>query len=126
VPHAHLESPSPRVGNAPAPIQRALLALLILTASLPGAVALADTAAQCDVHLIVHLTPDVPDAAASGFLSSLLTNPNFRLAVLGKVGDRAVAMDLSGPGSADNCAQVIDGMRRDARIVSIEVQSGPS
>jgi hypothetical protein len=105
-------------------MRRPLLPLLALTAILPWAAAQADAPLQCDMHLLVHLTPDVPDAAASGFLSSLLTNPNFRLTLLGKVGDRDLVMELSGPGSADSCVQVIDGMRRDARIVSIEIQGG--
>jgi len=103
-------------------MRKALPPLLILTSALCWAPVQAEQPAQCDLHLIVHLTPDVPDPAASGFLSSLLTDPNFRLALLGKVGDRDVAMELSGPGSAENCAHVIDGMRRDARIVSIEIQ----
>jgi hypothetical protein len=107
-------------------MRRPLFPLLALTAILPWAAAHADAPLQCDVHLLVHLTPDVPDAAASGFLSSLLTNPNYRLSVLGKVGDRGVAMELSGPGAADSCAQVVDGMRRDARIVAIEIQGGPN
>jgi hypothetical protein len=114
------------MGYGEAAMQRPLLKLLILIAMFPCAAAWADTPVQCDVHLLVHLTPDVPDLAAAGFLSSLLTNPNFRLAVLGKSGDRDVAMELSGPGSAAACAQVIDGMRRDARIVSIEIQGGTS
>jgi len=59
-------------------MQRPLLKLLILIAMFPCAAAWADTPVQCDVHLLVHLTPDVPDLAAAGFLSSLLTNPNFR------------------------------------------------
>jgi hypothetical protein len=101
-----------------------LLALLILCGIIPWTAALADAPVQCDLHLIVHLTPDIPDPAGSGFLSSLLTNPNFRLAMLGKVGDRDVAMELSGPGTPAACIQVIDGMRRDARIMSIEIQSG--
>jgi hypothetical protein len=105
-------------------MHKPLLPLLILTGFLPWAAANADAPVQCDLHLIVHLTPDVPDPAASGFLSSLLTNPNFRLNLLGKVGDRDVAMELSGPGAPAACAQVIDGMRRDARIVSIEIQGG--
>jgi hypothetical protein len=107
-------------------MQRPLVPLLILSVALPWAAAQAEAPAQCDVRLVVHLTPDVPDAAASGFLSSLLTNPNFRLSVLGKVGDRDIAMELSGPGAAESCSQVIDGMRRDARIVSIEIQGGTS
>lgn len=113
-----------RIDASEAAIRRPLIPLLVLAAMLPWTQALAEAPARCDVHLIVHLTPDVPDAAASGFLSSLLTNPNFRLAVLGKVGDRDVAMELSGPGSADSCNEVIEGMRRDARVVSIEVQRG--
>lgn len=115
-----------RIDFSEAAMRRPLIPLLVLAAMLPWTAAHAETPAQCDVRLIVHLTPDVPDAAASGFLSSLLTNPNFRLAVLGKVGDRDVAMELSGPGSPGSCNHVIDGMRRDARVVSIEVQGGTS
>ena len=105
-------------------MHKSLLSSLILAGCLPLAAAQADAPPQCDLHLIVHLTPDVPDPAASGFLSSLLTNPNYRLNLLGKVGDRDVAMELSGPGAPAACTQIIDGMRRDARIVSIEIQGG--
>lgn len=73
-----------RIDFSEAAMRRPLIPLLVLAAMLPWTAAHAETPAQCDVRLIVHLTPDVPDAAASGFLSSLLTNPNFRLAVLGR------------------------------------------
>lgn len=103
---------------------RAPVPLLILIGVLPCAAARSEAPAQCQVRLVVHVTPDVPDVAASGFLSSLLTNPNYRLNVLGMTGDRDVTMELTGPGSTAACVQVINGMRRDARILSIDIQDG--
>jgi len=82
----------------------------------------ADAPAQCDVHLVVHVTPDVPNPGNAGFLSSLVTDPNFRLMWLGKLSDRDWAVELSGPGAPEACERVIDGMRRDARVVSVEIQ----
>jgi hypothetical protein len=75
---------------------------------------------------MVRLTPDVPNPADAGFLSSLLNDPRFRLTWVGKGSDHDVELELSGPGTNDACVRVIDGMRRDARIVLIQIQGGTS
>lgn len=96
--------------------------LLTLASLLPCELSVADEPAHCDVHVVVHVTPDVPNPGNVGFLSSLVTDPNFRLTWLGKLSDRDWALELSGPGAPEACEKVIDGMRRDARVVSVEIQ----
>lgn len=82
--------------------------------------------AVCDVRLTVELDPDVPDARSDGFLSSLLNRHfNYRLELLRQDDqDPAVLeVELRGPGPQYRCQQVIETMRRDARVQSIRIQS---
>lgn len=102
--------------------KRLLTALMGSAVLLHGPLSLADTPPGCDVHLVVHVTPDVPNPGNAGFLSSLVTDPNFRLVWLGKISDRDWALELRGPGAPEACDRVIEGMRRDARVVSVEIQ----
>jgi hypothetical protein len=98
-----------------------------LLAVLGGAAAEATADEQCNVRLTVELTPDVPDANADGFLSSLLGNhPAYRLELLREDDDSVVELGLSGPGSEYHCQSVIEMMRRDGRVVSIHVNSPSS
>ncbi|MEJ0035699.1 MAG: hypothetical protein WDO68_06430 [Gammaproteobacteria bacterium] len=77
----------------------------------------------CDMHLIVELTPDVPNPHDAGFLSSLLNDhPEFQLSWVKQVDMSFVALDLSGPGSLDRCEDVVDTMRRDGRVLSIHAE----
>lgn len=107
-------------------------AAALLTAAL-GVFALAGSpaiqaapATSCDLRLRVELTRDVPDPRDAGFLSSLLNNhPGYRLTLRRQDSDDgdAVALDLTGPGPDLYCREVIDSIRKDARVVSIEASS---
>lgn len=105
-------------------VRRVLFALLV-TFGCAGAGAQQPPAppAQCVLHLLVHLTPDVPNPRDSGFVSSLLgDHPDYRLSLRHVVDDTHLDMLLYGPGPRRSCSQVVDSMRRDARILSIDVQ----
>jgi hypothetical protein len=78
---------------------------------------------ECVLHLVVSLTPDVPDPRNSGFVSSLLgDNTGYQLLLQHVIDDTHLDMLLFGPGPERNCRQVIDSMRKDARIRSIAVR----
>lgn len=83
-------------------------------------VAHAEPQAECTMHLIVQLTPDVPDPHDAGFLSSLVNDhPAYRLSWVRKVDMSFVALDLNGPGPLERCENVVDTMRHDGRVMSI-------
>jgi hypothetical protein len=78
---------------------------------------------RCDLGLAVIVTPDVPDPSTSGFLSSLLGNhTSYRLTLRNVVDDTHVELELTGPGPAQRCLDVVDSMREDGRIESIDVE----
>ena len=80
----------------------------------------ADSPAECSMHLVVELTPDVPNPHDAGFLSSLLNDhPEFQLSWVKQVDMSFVALDLTGPGPLDRCANVVETMRRDGRVLSV-------
>jgi hypothetical protein len=96
--------------------------LLSITAVLllGSATAHAETQADCSMHLVVELTPDVPNPQDSGFLSSLLSaNPAYQLNWVKKVDMSFIELDLTGPGPLDRCEDVVETMRRDGRVLSI-------
>jgi hypothetical protein len=98
-----------------------ILALLAVFASHATAAA-AETA--CEARLTVELTPDVPDASDGGFLSSLLNNhPDYRLSLLREIDPSLIELDLAGLGPDYLCQNVIDTMRKDGRVLSIQVDS---
>lgn len=104
-----------------APVAVALAAVLCAMA----AEAAADE--QCGAQLTVELTPDVPDAGDDGFLSSLLNNQtDYRLDLLREDDTSVVELNLSGPGPEYRCENVIETMRKDARVLSIRVDSTAS
>lgn len=75
----------------------------------------------CSMRLSIEVTPDVPDVTDPGFLSSLLSNhPGYQLYFLGKGDDTHVYVQLQGPGPGERCREVIDSMRNDGRVASIE------
>src|SRR5207237_5915543 len=83
-------------------------------------------AGACDMRLRVGLTPDVPNPRDEGFQSSLLSNhPGYQLTFL-RQDPGAVVLDLTGPGPAYSCRRVVETMRRDARVQSVDVQGEPS
>jgi hypothetical protein len=97
-----------------------LSAAVLVAAWLAAGNAAADVPAACTRHLSVELTPDVPNPRDLAFLSSLLTQPGFRLDWVGQTGS-VVELNLSGPGPDDQCRAVIASMRKDSRVQSITV-----
>ena len=78
---------------------------------------------NCALKLVVELTPDVPNPRAGGFVSSLLgDNTGYQLTLRHVIDDTHLEMLLVGPGPKRNCREVVDSMRKDSRVVSIEVQ----
>jgi hypothetical protein len=78
---------------------------------------------QCALHLLVKLTPDVPNPRDSGFVSSLLgDHAGFQLSLRHVIDDTHLDMLLFGPGPKRNCREVVDSMRKDARVASIDEQ----
>ena len=75
---------------------------------------------ECMMHLVVELTPDVPNPKDEGFLSSLVNDhPASQLNWVKKIDMSFVALDLSGPGPLDHCEDVVDTIRRDGRVLSV-------
>ena len=97
----------------------ALGALILVGAS---STANAASPASCDMRLIVELTPDVPNPGDLGFLSSLLSNhPDYRLTLQQEDDAYAIVLDLAGPGPGYRCQNVIETIRKDARVLSVRV-----
>jgi hypothetical protein len=93
----------------------ALLATYLVNADQPIA------APKCALQLSVEVTPDVPNPSDPGFLSSLLgDNAGYQLFLLASVDDTHVNLQLQGPGPAERCQAVVDSMRNDGRVVSID------
>jgi hypothetical protein len=100
-----------------------LVVLLLVSAVRTNADEPLTPPAACALRLIVELTPDVPDVRSSSFLSSLLgDNPGYQLTLRHVIDDTHVDVLLYGPGPKRNCRDVLDGMRKDARVQSIQVQ----
>jgi hypothetical protein len=106
------------------------LLLLGLVATQGAAAAAPEAAAaeeECSARLTVELTPDVRDVSNAGFLSSLLNNhPGYRLELRKQFDPSLMELELSGPGPGYLCRNIVDGMRRDARVLSIHVDSAES
>jgi hypothetical protein len=103
-----------------------IIALEVLALTAVNSIGVALPPAPCDMRLSVGLTPDVPDPRDAGFLSSLLGNhPGYQL-TLQRQDQDSVVLDLTGPGPAYLCRQVVDSMRRDARVLSVDVQRDPT
>jgi hypothetical protein len=101
-----------------------ITALGLLLLSVANTSAHAAPAVSCDVRLIVELTPDVPHPDDPGFLSSLLSNrAGYRLTLQEQESDSVVILDLAGPGPTDECENVVETLRKDARVLSIRVDT---
>jgi hypothetical protein len=105
--------------------------IAVLAVLVPGAGSAAQGAsfAPCDMRLQVELSADVPNPSDAEFLSSLLSNHrDYRLTLQRQSAESAfpVTLDLTGPGPEAGCREVVDSLRRDARVVSIEVQPDAS
>lgn len=80
--------------------------------------------AVCDVRLTVEVSPSVPHITDDGFMSSLLNNHfAYRLELLRQNGFSVIEVDLRGPGPYYRCESVIEAIRKDARVQSIQVES---
>jgi hypothetical protein len=78
----------------------------------------------CDIHFTAELKPEVRDAGDAGFLSSLLHDQTaYRLESLRADDTSAVELELSGPGPAYRCENMIETMRTDERVLSIRVDT---
>jgi hypothetical protein len=95
----------------------------VLTLAAPIGIADAASPEPCNMHLSVMLTPDVPNPGDLGFLSSLLSNQSgYRLTLERQGRGSVLVLDLSGPGPDDRCRNVIETMRRDAHVLSVDVE----
>jgi len=93
----------------------ALLAIGLATADQPI------SAPKCALKLAVEVTPDVPNPSDPGFISSLLgDNAGYQLFLLNSSDDTHVTLQLQGPGPDERCQAVVDSMRNDGRVVSID------
>jgi hypothetical protein len=107
-----------------------LAAVLVITAlgalaPVGGGTAQAASVAPCAMRLRVELTPDVPDPRDPGFVSSLLGNhPDYQLTLLRLDPENAsvITLDLAGPGPVAACREVVNSMRKDARVISVHLQ----
>ena len=76
---------------------------------------------KCSMRLSVEVTPDVPNPGNGAFISSLLGNhAGYQLFLLRVVDDTHVDLQLQGPGPAEACEAVVDSMRNDGRVLSID------
>ena len=76
---------------------------------------------KCSMVLSVEVTPDVPNPGNGAFISSLLGNhTEYQLSLLRVVDDTHVNLRLQGPGPNERCQAVVDSMRNDGRVQSIE------
>lgn len=76
----------------------------------------------CSLRLTVQLTPDVPNPSSPGFLSSLLgNNVGYRLTLMQVMDDSTIDVQLDGPGTVERCQEVVDHMREDGRVASIDL-----
>ena len=102
-----------------------LIAVLQVLVVGGGSAAQATTPSPCNLRLQVKWSPEVPNPPGAGFLSSLLSNhPDYRLTLQQQdsAGASRFTLELTGPGPEAACREVVDSMRNDARVVSIEVQ----
>ena len=81
--------------------------------------------APCQARLTIELTPDVPNPTDVGFLSSLLSNKvRYQLTLRRERSDSLLDVDLSGPGPAYRCQNVIETIRKDGRVRSVQSTAG--
>jgi hypothetical protein len=94
---------------------------LTLLVVLGSTTASAAPPASCDLQLAVTLTPDVPNPSDDEFLSSLLSNnTGYELTLRQQPNSSAVVVELIGPGPDYRCHNVVETMRKDARVLSVD------
>lgn len=95
---------------------------LLIAAVLSSDMAFASPPMTCERQLTLEVTPDVPDPRDSGFLSSLLSNEvDYQLVFRHRIDDTNIVLELIGPGPAYRCQEVVQTLRRDARVASLRV-----
>jgi hypothetical protein len=107
-----------------------LAAALVQLAPASGTAAASKTAAPpsaapCDMRVRVELTPDMPQPLDAGFVNSLLSKHSaFRLTLRQQdaYNPSVIGLDLAGPGPEAACREVVNSMRKDSRVVSVDVQ----
>jgi hypothetical protein len=105
-------------------------ALLITVHASPAAQAesssQATPVAPCAMRLRVELAPDIANPRDAGVISSLVTSyPDYQLSLEHSdlENSSVLALSLRGPGPEAGCREVVQSMRRNARVVSVEVQA---
>jgi len=81
--------------------------------------------APCDMRLRVALTPDVANPGDAEFISSLVSShPDYHLSLERSdlENSSVIAVSLRGPGPEAGCRDVVQSMRSNARVVSVELQ----
>jgi hypothetical protein len=112
----------------PARVGAALLGLEALAFASIASSAQATTPALCEVRLKIVAQPDTTDPRHAGLLNSLLSaHPGYRLILQSpEVANDAVVVDLAGPGPQTNCRAVIEAIRGDPRVSSVELAGDPA
>jgi hypothetical protein len=99
------------------------LGAVMLGAILGSNTAAAASPGSCDLQLTVELTPDVPDPRDDGFLSSLLgSHTGYQLTLRQQPNSSVVVVELTGPGPSYRCDNVVEAMRKDGRVLSVQVR----
>ncbi len=82
----------------------------------------AELVPPCTLQLQVQFSPEVPNARAPGFLSSLSGDPAYQLTWVKALKDpMAVVLELTGPGPDYRCANEVQRIARDARVINVRV-----
>jgi hypothetical protein len=103
--------------------------LEVLAVAQAESTAQAAPVAPCDMRLRVEVAPGVSNPSAPEFISSLLSNhPNYQLVLQRHELENSsvITVILSGPGPQAGCREVVESMRRNARVASVEVQREPT
>jgi len=103
----------------------ALEALMFVVAHSPAHAA---GPALCEVRLKIIAGRDTTDPHHTELLNSLLNaHPGYRLILQSpEVNNDAVVADLAGPGPQANCRAVVEAIRGNARVSSVELQGDPA
>lgn len=107
-------------------------ASLIVALAFPAVSTVAEAAppAPCDLRLAVRFTPDVSNPRDPAFLGGLLgSNTGYMLRVhrRGSDSDDSYAeLQLTGPGPSYQCESVVDSIRHNGSVISLDVIAPPS
>jgi hypothetical protein len=94
---------------------------VVCVAVLGSRAAMAAPPAACDMRPTVEPSLGVPNPRDEGFLSSLLGNhPGYELTLRRQRDDSVIVVELSGPGLGYRCDNVVETMRKDARVLSVK------